>query len=53
MKVDYLPLKSITAMHADEIHEAIDHVVDGGWYLKGNATETFEHDYAEYIGTRH
>lgn len=53
MKVDYLPLKRITAMHADEIHEAIDHVVDGGWYLKGNATETFEHDYAEYIGTRH
>ena len=53
MKVDYLPLKSITAMHADEIHEAIDSVVDGGWYLKGNATETFEQDYAEYIGTRH
>lgn len=51
--IDYLPLKRITAMHADEIHEVIRRVVDGGWYLKGEVTQQFETDYAQYIGTRH
>ena len=49
--IDYLPLKRITAMHADEIHKAIHQVVDGGWYLHGEATTRFEQDYAQYIGT--
>jgi len=53
MTIDYLPLKRITAMHADEIHAAIDRVVDDGWYLKGEATERFEQHYASYIGTKH
>ena len=53
MTIPYLPLQRITAMHADEIHEAIRRVVDGGWYLKGEATENFEKHYAQYIGTRH
>ena len=51
--IDYLPLKRITAMHADEIREAICRVVDGGWYLKGEATQQFEYVYAQYIGARH
>jgi len=49
--IDYLPLNRITAMHADEIHAAIDRVVDGGWYLRGSATRLFENEYARYIGT--
>ena len=53
MTIDYLPLKRITAMHADEIHEAIREVVDGGWYLRGAATARFEAEYAHYIGTKH
>ena len=53
MKIDYLPLKRITAMHADEIHEAVRHIVDSGWYLKGEATERFERHFADYIGTEH
>lgn len=53
MTIDYLPLKRITAMHADEIHAAIRQVVDGGWYLRGEATQRFEREYAEYIGTKH
>ena len=51
--IDYLPLKRITAMHADEIHEAILRVVDGGWYLRGEATAQFEQQYARYIGTKY
>ena len=51
--VEYLPLKRINAMHADEIHEAVNRVVDSGWYLRGEVTARFEADYARYIGTKH
>ncbi len=51
--IEYLPLKRITAMHNDEIHQAIDSVVNGGWYLKGKCTQSFEAHYAKYIGTSH
>ena len=51
--VPYLPLQRITALHADEIHEAINRVVDSGWYLRGEATLRFEEEYARFIGTRH
>ena len=53
MTVPYLPLYRITALHADEIHQAIDEVVDAGWYLHGEATARFEQHYADYIGTRY
>ena len=51
--IEYLPLKRITAMHADEIHEAIRQVVDSGWYLHGETIARFEQEYAQYIGTDH
>ena len=31
MEIKYLELKKITAMHGDEIQEAVREVVDGGW----------------------
>ena len=43
----------MTAEHLTEIQSAVKTVVDSGWYLKGEATARFEHDYAQYIGTRH
>ena len=51
--IDYLPLKNITALHAEEIHEAVAQVIDSGWYLRGEATARFEQEYARYIGTTH
>lgn len=53
MNIKYLDLKKITARHAGEIHEAVDRVVDSGWYLQGEAVARFEGEYARYIGTRH
>lgn len=53
MKVDFLSLKDVTAMHAAEIHEAVKRVVDSGWYLQGKENEAFEQHYAEYIGTKY
>ena len=49
----YTDLKQITALHADEIHEAVDRVVDSGWYLQGMENKRFEQEYADYIGTKY
>lgn len=49
--IKYLELKRINNLHDDEIRQAVNRVLDGGWYLKGEATRQFESDYAAYIGT--
>ena len=51
--IEHLPLKRINELYAEEIHEAVNRVVDSGWYLRGDATARFEQEYARYIGTRH
>lgn len=53
MMVPFLDLKQVTAMHAEEIQQAVARVVSGGWYLLGEEVKRFEGQYAQYIGTRH
>jgi len=53
MKVDFLSLRDVTAMHAEEINAAARRVIDSGWYLQGKENEAFEKHYAEYIGTKY
>ena len=53
MQVPFLSLHDVTAMHADEIHEAALRVIDSGWYLQGKENEAFELHYADYIGTKY
>ncbi len=51
--VKFLDLQKVTAKYADEIHEAVNRVVDSGWYLQGNEVAQFEQDFAHFIGTEH
>ena len=51
--IKYLDLKRINDLYDAEIREAINEVLDSGWYLKGKATRKFEQAYAQYIGTKH
>ena len=51
--IKFLDLQKITAKYADEIHEAVDRVVDSGWYLQGAENEKFEKNYSAYIGSKH
>ena len=53
MNIPYLDLKAMTALHGEEIQQAVAEVVGGGWYLQGEAVQRFEQHYAEYIGTQH
>jgi dTDP-4-amino-4,6-dideoxygalactose transaminase len=51
--IPFLSLKDITAKYTDEIHLAVQRVVNSGWYLQGKENETFEQHYAEFIGTQY
>ena len=51
MNIPFLSLKDVTALHGDEINEAVRRVVDAGWYLQGKENEKFERNYAQFIGT--
>ena len=53
MNIPFLSLKEVTALHADEINEAVTRVVNGGWYLQGKENERFEQHYADFIGTKY
>ena len=53
MEIKYLELKKVTAMYADEIHEAVNDVINGGWYLQGEANRKFEEHYAEYCHAKY
>jgi len=50
--IKFLDLQKITAKYADEIHAAVNRVVDSGWYLQGAENESFESNYGDYIGTQ-
>ena len=49
--IQLLDLQKITMMHGDEYKEAVNRVIDSGWFLQGNENKQFEADYAKYIGT--
>lgn len=49
--IPFLSLKDVTALHGEEIQEAVAKVVAGGWYLQGEQNALFEKHYADYIGT--
>ena len=51
--IKFLELQKVTAKYADEIHEAVDRVIDSGWYLQGEENDRFEANYAQYIGTQY
>ncbi|MBR4326880.1 MAG: aminotransferase class V-fold PLP-dependent enzyme [Bacteroidales bacterium] len=53
MQIPFLSLKSITAKYSDEINAAVERVVSSGWYLQGKENETFENNYANYIGSKY
>lgn len=51
--IKFLDLQKITAQYSDEIHEAVDRVVDSGWYLQGEENRKFEEEYSKFIGTKY
>lgn len=51
--IKFLDLQKITEKYSNEVHEAVNRVVDSGWYLQGEENAQFENEYAQYIGTNY
>lgn len=51
--VSFLDLQKVNSQYADELHESANRVISSGWYLGGTEVTNFEHEYADYIGTKH
>lgn len=51
--VEFLSLKKVTEKYADEIHAAVNRVVDSGWYLQGAENQKFEKDFSDFIGAKY
>ena len=52
-QIPFLSLKDVTALHGAEINEAVNRVVNGGWYLQGKENEQFEKHYSAFIGSKY
>ena len=50
--VKFLDLQGITKMRSDEYKNAVNRVIESGWFLQGNENKLFEKDYASYIGVK-
>jgi dTDP-4-amino-4,6-dideoxygalactose transaminase len=53
MTLDFLSLKRVNAPHDAAIREAIDRVLQSGWYVLGEETSAFEREFADYCGVAH
>lgn len=51
--IKFLDLKAVNDSFEPELSRSIHRVLNSGWYLLGNEVKAFEHEYAEYIGTKH
>ena len=51
LKIPFLSLHDVTALHGQEINDAVTRVVNSGWYLQGQENERFEANYANFTGT--
>jgi dTDP-4-amino-4,6-dideoxygalactose transaminase len=38
--------------HREAIDEAVRRVLEGGWYILGKEVESFESEFARYVGAR-
>jgi dTDP-4-amino-4,6-dideoxygalactose transaminase len=51
--IDFLNLREINDLHAEEIRNSIERVLRSGWYILSTECEGFESEFAKFCGTRH
>jgi dTDP-4-amino-4,6-dideoxygalactose transaminase len=51
--IKFLDLQKITQRNSAEIKEAVERVIDSGWYLLGNETKKFEQNFSSYCHARY
>jgi len=51
--ITFLDLGQINKPHQERIQQAVNRVVQSGWYILGREVEAFEKQFADFCGTRH
>ena len=51
--IKFLDLQKINQLYASDIKEAMNRVLECGWYILGNEVKSFEAEFAAYCGTKH
>ena len=51
--IPFLDLKEINNQYKEEIQQAINSVLDSGWYILGKQVEKLEEEFAQFCGTKH
>ncbi len=51
--IPFLDLKGLNKQYRDELIESCTRVIDSGWYIQGNECNEFEHEFAQYCGTKY
>lgn len=51
--IKFLDLQKITQKNVLEVKEAVNRVIDSGWYLLGNEVKEFEKNFSAYCGVEH
>jgi dTDP-4-amino-4,6-dideoxygalactose transaminase len=51
--VKFLDLQQINARHRKQFHDALDAVLDSGWFILGKAVQPFEQSFATFCGVKH
>jgi dTDP-4-amino-4,6-dideoxygalactose transaminase len=51
--IKFLDLKKINNSFQPQISDALNRVVDSGWYLLGDEVKSFENEYGNFIGSKH
>ncbi len=51
--IPFLDLKSINAQYKKEMLEALEKVIDSGWYVQGTECQAFEEEFAHYCQVAH
>ena len=46
--IKFLDLQKLNAVYSTEIKEAVNRVIDSGWYLLGKEVKAFEEGFASY-----
>ncbi|NPA52737.1 MAG: DegT/DnrJ/EryC1/StrS family aminotransferase [Aquificae bacterium] len=51
--IKFLDLKSVNSIYEEEIKEAVNKVINSGWYILGEEVEKFEKEFANYCGAKY
>lgn len=51
--IKFLDLQKVNNQYAEEISNAINNVINSGWYLLGEENKKFEEAYSNFVGTKY